>query len=320
MKSVHTASLSEPERQEIGKRLARARNMIMNGQPAAAIPELKELTRRDPDYAKAWFFLGRAELLAGRTAEAIPHLETAVARADFFQETPPAWSQALRALALELQVPLIDTEAALRQASALGVPGFDLFLDGCHPSLKGDYVIAQTIVRGLARQGDLPGELVAGPGLTEEETIARTKVSRDALGFFLFNQAVTLAFLYPPPEYQAQAISLFDQAAALASDPTTALVYQGYVNVLLERPGPAALSFSRARKKKPDEFAAVLRTKLGTVVILQDPGLWVKKADADGLASLYPTGSGKSAGPGPDPASCQYRFQWDGNEYRPASR
>ncbi|HUT53374.1 MAG TPA: SGNH/GDSL hydrolase family protein [bacterium] len=315
-KSVHSDGIGRSEKIRIARQVTQARARIMAGHPDMAIPELQAVAGEDPDYAKAWFFLGKAELLSGRTAAGIAHLERAVDNADFYQETPPSWARDLRLLVKDMGVPLVDIESDLRQDSILGCPGFDLFVDGCHPTLKGNYHIALHLVRGLAQQGLLPPALDSSRAPEFDAVLKKTGAKEKALAMAQFNCAMVLAFLYTHLEYKPVALGYLDEAGRMGGDAGFIGCYQGYISSLLDRPDLAAGYFSRARAANEAAFKLTIVNKLQAAMLQKDPWLWVKKQEGEGLFALYPRGPGQGPAPLADPSTCDYRFEWNGRAYR----
>lgn len=312
MKSVHTPTLSPEARKKIVADLNQSRADLMTGAAGNDLPLLSKITQDDPDYAKGWFFLGKAQLQNDQDATGLLNLEQAVERADFFQEVPPSWNRGIRSIAIEQGIPLMDIDLAFRTQSPRGVAGFEYFVDGCHPSPAGHSLIAAEMI----------SELIEKKFLAPTDQVPRKvslALSQPALlGLAFFNQAMALAFLYPSPEYKTTAIQFLDQAADLGADRSLTMTYQGYLSILLARPQDAASYFSQARNANPALFAATVKTKLTTVTNLQDPWLWVKPATPEEMPSLYP-GAGKTLqGQPPGPLACPFRFAWDGKEYRSA--
>lgn len=316
MKSVHSPGLGDEEKDEIERKVSQAGEMIRQGRAGSALPLLREVVDKDPGLAKGWFYLGRAEMLSGEPG--LAHLEEAVEKADFHQQTPPSWNRGARDLAKELDIPLVDIDEAFRRASPGGAPGFELMLDGCHPTLKGHYLVASSLIRDLAGMGLLPEAWKNRPIPSMDELIEMTGKGRRPLGVALFNQALVLGFLYRPPEYKPVAIDYLEEAQRLGAGQALVKAYQGYLAVLLDRPLEAARFFGAARNANPTTFAAVMGGRLKPAAILDDPWLWVKQTEGHELDRLYPRGGGDPETSPPGQAECQYRFRWDGRSYVPA--
>jgi transposase-like protein len=156
LKSVHAGNLTPAEKQEVEDTIAEARAELRQGKIAEARALLAPEKSRDPHDAKLLFFLGRAELGLGERTAATHDLEQAVENADFFQQSPPSQNRRLLEYARRQQVPVLDVDTYLRSLEPDGLPGFDHFLDGCHPDLETHYLIARKFC-------DLINDLQLGP-------------------------------------------------------------------------------------------------------------------------------------------------------------
>jgi len=312
MKSAHSEKLPPFMRSAVDKKTQEAKDLIFSGRPAAAVPLLAEAVRKDPEYARAWFLLGRALLVTGRTGQAVDCLEKAADNADFFQQVPPSWNRRVRKLAKREKAGLFDTEAYLREVSDAGLPGFDLFVDGCHPTLNGHRELALFIGSELKRTG-LPVKAQQPPALAE--LIKKTGANRTKLGIQYLNQSLVLAFLFSGRGYEPAAIGFLDRSIELGVSPAVASAYQGYLAALLDDPEAAARYFTRARKADPVTFGAAVKTMLSPAVEREGEGLCLKALDPEDLVVLYP-GSRKKRG-FPRPEGCARRFPWKDGSYTP---
>lgn len=124
--------------------------------PVLTVPA-SNLADMDPgtgDGGAAYALYEKARALAakGRWAEAAPLFRAAVdARApDNFGRATSAQAEVVRRLAAEYRVPLVDADALFAQASAHGVPGSDLFVDGQHPDFRGYVLLARAYADAVA--------------------------------------------------------------------------------------------------------------------------------------------------------------------------
>jgi len=313
MKSVHTRDLSQKKRDEIEKTVKEARKMIRSGKSAKAAATLLKVTKEDPDYAKAWFFLGKALYKSGRKSESVRFFEEAVEKADFHQQTPPSWNRDLRNLADGFSVTLADTDMHMREVSDT-LPGFEYFLDGCHPTLEGHRLIASHILQEMADAGIIlsEGEDLRIPSL--ESLTVLNQAGKLKLGIQLFNQAALLAFLVRPPEYYPVASRYMKESMELGFNVSVAETYRGYLSILDGNPGEAARQFTRAKKEDPAVFGAVLRNNFSHAVTMRGNTFDVKVLSDENLPVLYPNVKQE-----PLPSSAKggpvYRFVWKDREY-----
>lgn len=154
------SDLPEHQRERLAELLGLARALIERDPHEAASAARGALEIR-PDHAPAHFLLGRALLAQGREGEARASFRRAI-DLDPMPWRPPALSiAAIRAAVAERGAVLADLEAAFRAESPGGAVGWELMDDHVHPSLRGQDLVARTIVRAMA---DLPGPLRVDPG------------------------------------------------------------------------------------------------------------------------------------------------------------
>ncbi|MBM4109429.1 MAG: hypothetical protein FJ255_11585 [Phycisphaerae bacterium] len=101
-------------------------------------------------HATARFLLGRALLAQGREEEARVELRLAVDLDPMPWRPPAASVAAIRRAAESRGAGLADLESAFRAASPGGVVGWDLMDDHVHPSLKGQDLVARTVMLAMA--------------------------------------------------------------------------------------------------------------------------------------------------------------------------
>lgn len=146
--------------------LARAEEALGRGDLAAQEGELRALLELEPDFAWAWFLLGRSLHAQGRLAEAREAFQRRVDSDAFPTSTLSSQNAAIRRLAEELGLPLLDAEDLIGRASAPGIPGFDWFWDNCHPTREGVLAIAGGLAEILSREFE-PGRRPQARGLAE---------------------------------------------------------------------------------------------------------------------------------------------------------
>ena len=156
--------LSASAREEAESKLAQAESSMKND-PSASEKSLRRVLELKPDHARAHFLLGQVLLAQGRQPDSLE----AFARARDLDPMPwrtPALSQEsiLRATTAR-KAPLCDLVKAFRNTAG-GPIGWELMDDHVHPTLRGQALIAETIVESLARF----------PGRVGVSTEARAKV------------------------------------------------------------------------------------------------------------------------------------------------
>ena len=118
---------------------------------AEAVDGLSHLLGLTTEYALAHYLLGDSFLHLGRIDEA----QAAFDRARDLDIRPvralTSFERAIREIAADEGMTLVDLEGAFAAASESGVPGLDLFLDYVHPNEIGHKLAAIAILRDTAR-------------------------------------------------------------------------------------------------------------------------------------------------------------------------
>jgi hypothetical protein len=70
----------------------------------------------------------------------------------------PSFQQIIRDVAQAEEIPLIDLEQAVNNASPHGIPGPELFVSYCHMNWAGQALVADTMFAALRTKGDLPAK------------------------------------------------------------------------------------------------------------------------------------------------------------------
>ncbi len=116
----------------------------------SAVVLLREAVALDPQYAEAYFHVGRAYEAMREWDRA--NISFRLAR-DFdcnpFRAISAFGDTVRETAARHSNVVLADLEGAFHAVSAPMAPGFDLFLDHVHPTKKGNLVAAETVYRAL---------------------------------------------------------------------------------------------------------------------------------------------------------------------------
>ncbi len=167
-KSEVASRLTSAERRRLSSLLERGGRALAEGRSGVARETLDHAVAMDPRHAGARFLRGRALVGLG---------EIEAARRDFLaardEDVCPlralgAIAGAVRAVAADLDAPLIDFAATVEERARDGIPGEDLFLDHVHPTIAGSRLLALEIVDWLRARGLVPpaderaGEVVAG--------------------------------------------------------------------------------------------------------------------------------------------------------------
>lgn len=175
--------LSEGDRSSVEARLAAARAA---SDPAESERELRAVLAIAPHHATAHHLLGRALRAQGRLVEANDAFHAAV-DLDPMPWRPPTESiDAVRRAAESRGVPVADLHQAFHAATDDGCFGWDLVSDHVHPSLRGQELVARTVLGMMTRlQGELAVEAEAVEALPDwnayAERLGRNEYSRYAV-------------------------------------------------------------------------------------------------------------------------------------------
>jgi tetratricopeptide (TPR) repeat protein len=225
---------------------------------------LDRLEALDASPAFLRYARGRCLQAAGRDAEAWVAFESARDADQHPIRAPARIHEILARLAREFDAVLVDPEPAFRSAAPHGLPGQDgFFVDYCHPDLQGHWLIADAVLRALARRG-IPApapawQFDAEP--TRAETEARMGLARDAQAGSLARRGLgVLAQSYFQGEGGAldAARELF--ALALRTDQDCALAHAGvgFLACMEHDPGTAERELRRAHSLDPASLGPFL--------------------------------------------------------------
>jgi tetratricopeptide (TPR) repeat protein len=129
------------------------------GELRNALAELRAAARIHPEHAETRFLLARCLDALGRPEDALPHYEAARDLDAVRWRISSDYNDAVRELARRLDDPgvlLADADAYLRSRAPDGIPGAELFLEHVHPTLEGNFAIAEAIARALGESDVAP--------------------------------------------------------------------------------------------------------------------------------------------------------------------
>ncbi|MCC6322370.1 MAG: tetratricopeptide repeat protein [Phycisphaerales bacterium] len=128
---------------------------------------LEQAVKQAPGNAAAWYGLGRAFSAAGDHAAAAESYRKAIDLDPMPWRPPGASVDAIRRAAAEHGGTLCDLQRAFREASPGGSIGWDLMDDHVHPTLRGQDLVARTIVSAMTG--------LSGLGAVSSDQIARLR-------------------------------------------------------------------------------------------------------------------------------------------------
>ena len=120
-----------------------------SGQALAAISEALEI---DSGMAHGHFLHGRVLLKMNRTKEAHAAFTRAIDKDICPLRILPAMQQAVRRAASAAGIPCVNFDKLVEQNAEDGIPGNDLFLDHVHPTIRGNRLLALSIIQSLTEE------------------------------------------------------------------------------------------------------------------------------------------------------------------------
>lgn len=175
---LSTLGASDAER--VAELLAEARSSL-EGDPAGAEGSLREAIAMQEDHATAHHLLGRALVLQERFDEAAAEFRLAVDLDPMPWRPPTSSIEAIRRAVRSRDGTLVDLVRVFRDTSATGAVGWDLIEDHVHPSLRGQELVARSIVRALT---SFDGLLAVEPDEVEALPDWRTYADRQGANIY----------------------------------------------------------------------------------------------------------------------------------------
>lgn len=127
-----------------------AAELILPAQTTSAISALQHALQQDQRVASWHFQLAELLLAAGDRIGALQHFQLAREHDLLRFRAPLAINQHIVALAADLNLNVVDSEQALRQAAAEGIIGYDLMLEHLHPNARGYFLLAESWLAAVA--------------------------------------------------------------------------------------------------------------------------------------------------------------------------
>jgi tetratricopeptide (TPR) repeat protein len=191
--SVFGPAVDPDARASVRAALEESRAEIESGDPGAALATLRSALDLAPGYAETHYLLGRAYDALGRFDEALLAYTRARDRDAKPTRASTAINDAVRSLARERAVPLVDLDAVFREIAEDGLPGFDLFQDYVHPTPSAHRRIAMEIWRRVEEDGLVGDPRPADPSLFRSAVAEADPVAADAGSpALVYNLAVVL--------------------------------------------------------------------------------------------------------------------------------
>jgi tetratricopeptide (TPR) repeat protein len=251
--SFHSRTLAEEARRGYESELRELLRLARAEPSGARAAELaRELEAADPDVALLRYAQGLRAAAAGDRARARDEFERALELDDYPNRARAGINRAIAQVGAGRGIEVVDAVARFAEKSALGVPGDDLFLDHCHPTLEGTFELADALLPSLARLLARRGADLAGLDPTRatlaiaplEEWLARMGLDRPslALGAIRAGEVDLKLVLLMPGVNEALRLARRAFTTALRLDPGATRAKVALVVVeLLERDKSEAL-------------------------------------------------------------------------------
>ncbi|MFQ5502098.1 MAG: hypothetical protein ACE5EQ_07320 [Phycisphaerae bacterium] len=221
--------------------------------PEAAKQAFLQALKIEPKHAKAHYALGRAYLSLNEGRNAAAEFQQAINLDPMPWRAPDASNESIRRAATDHGAVLCDMRKAFRDASPHGLIGWELMDDHVHPSLKGQALIARTVVATLtAFKGRLSVDRDAVSVLPDWEAYARRMGDNP---YTRYAVAHTLSVLCNIPFYRESnpgAFSRFHQRAGrmeATMPPEVIEVVRRWEGPSMHRGAKRPLSGEAARKR-----------------------------------------------------------------------
>ena len=140
--------------------------------PGRALRYYLEAAAIDPQYALLDYRIARLLDRTGRAPEALPYYQQARDEDICPLRIMAPLEEALRRIAAETRVPLVDAATMLASRCPDGIPGFDWYVDHVHPTIGGHQQIARALAAEMRTGGLLPAA-TAWPEAKRIEAYAR---------------------------------------------------------------------------------------------------------------------------------------------------
>jgi len=227
------------------------------GWPPAHHPSLQKPRRKAPGDpscdAMRLYLEGRAHHLLGDSAAALRCFRAARDADPFPWRARSEFNEAVRSCDEEPGVFSADLERAFARAAGDALPGFNLFMDGCHPSPLGNAVIVETLCRTLRRVSPAlpPCTPAASPAARLQDFLANAKHPEPVESLWLRLYLQSAKYCIQPPYYHLPgARRHLEQAMELAPEDWEVWANLATVSFLEDRPEEGLAELRRCRLLK----------------------------------------------------------------------
>lgn len=210
--SIVETSLDEEERSAWAVALDSGRRRVESGAFAEAAADLERAAAIAPRHAETHFLLGQAHEGMERWDLALHHYRLAADHDASPIRRISEINRAVKEVAAEENVLLLDAEAVFERESPHGLIGFDLIDDYVHPTKKGHRLIAWHLWNAMEEAGWLGSPAASRREVFDRVVAARAAAPEAPRPAWIYNQAYMLAH----QGHTARAIAKFREAVELA--------------------------------------------------------------------------------------------------------
>lgn len=151
--SCFSRDLPDKLKEAYKSKLNKAGGLLREGNLAEAVRILEDLLRVDPRYAETLYLRAQAAEALGSYGEAKLFYLEALDYDGVHNRAPRPINQTLEELCTKYNVPLINTVGLFESASPDNLIGFNLIDDNCHPTIRGQAMMARELVSTIADKG-----------------------------------------------------------------------------------------------------------------------------------------------------------------------
>lgn len=205
-KSEHEAGLSPGDLAEWNRLMGSAEDELNRHNFTGALDRIRSAEVIDASFAYLQYLKGRILMKLGKPDEAGKAFLLAKEEDIVPLRALEAFNDIIRELAEKYHVRLADVEAAFWEVAPNGLPGNELFVDHVHPTIKGQQLIAWTVLSTAGKAGLLPLDPMANES-SKEKIMAFLRKENDrvtpryrAMGYWGVGRVFHWAGKYPEAE------------------------------------------------------------------------------------------------------------------------